>query len=231
MTAASILGTPRRSTLDGVRLEVVDDRVTPVAERDLDGLATGRFSRPTGGVAWSSDSWPDDIEFTGFAFTQFAMPVAAGRNLGLDFAPAPELRSPRTISPLLARSDGRVVLLAPLDRPHEQIVAVTDDGLRWGWHGDLDVVPAGCSTSLGIYAGSSVTEAMAMWGADVDVVPRRRDNPVMTHLSYWTDNGAAYWYRAERGVTIAEGRRRSSASRRPGARRERRRRLRSAGTQ
>jgi len=34
--------------------------------------------------------------------------------------------------------------------------------------------------------------------------PRRPrcDNPITSHLSYWTDNGAAYWYRTEVGRTI-----------------------------
>jgi hypothetical protein len=33
--------------------------------------------------------------------------------------------------------------------------------------------------------------------------PRRRtgSNPITSHLSYWTDNGAAYWYRTESGRT------------------------------
>ena len=31
---------------------------------------------------------------------------------------------------------------------------------------------------------------------------RVRTNPIVTHLSYWTDNGAAYWYRTESGRTI-----------------------------
>ena len=30
----------------------------------------------------------------------------------------------------------------------------------------------------------------------------RSANPITSHLSYWTDNGAAYWYRTEPGRTI-----------------------------
>jgi hypothetical protein len=100
-----------------------------------------------------------------------------------------------------------VVLLAPIDHHHEQIVAVTDHGLTWGWHGDLDVVPAGFSTTLGVYAAATVADALAEWGADMRNAAgpvRHADDPVVTHLSYWTDNGAAYWYRTEAGSTIAE---------------------------
>jgi hypothetical protein len=38
-------------------------------------------------------------------------------------------------------------------------------------------------------------------GTDLD---RPTDNPLSTHLSYWTDNGAAYWYRTEADRTISE---------------------------
>ena len=40
-------------------------------------------------------------------------------------------------------------------------------------------------------------------GTTPRVRPRHR-NPVTSHLSYWTDNGAAYWYRTEPGCTIGD---------------------------
>lgn len=161
------------------------------------------------GASWARDRWSDDIEFLGFAFTQFALPVTARRDLAFDFAPAPGIRSPSAMLPLIARSGDRSMLLAPLDHFHEQIVAVTDDGLFWGWHGDLDNVPSGFSTTLGIYESSSVTDAIDQWRTDltdrraVDF-ERISNNVLSTHLSYWTDNGAAYWYRTEPGRTIAD---------------------------
>ncbi|HEU4841607.1 MAG TPA: hypothetical protein VFT09_09200, partial [Ilumatobacteraceae bacterium] len=43
------------------------------------------------------------------------------------------------------------------------------------------------------------------WADAVRAGRRRRPrdaNPITSHLSYWTDNGAAYWYRTEAGRTI-----------------------------
>ncbi len=199
-----MFGPPRSHVVDGVQIRFGGTRLTIAAERSLSGLATGRFSTPSLGVSWQRDQWPGEIEFLGFAFTQFALPVTAGRDLAFDFSPAPGLRSPSALLPLVARVGERIVLLAPLDHFHEQIVAVTDDGLFWGWHGDLDEVPAGFSTTLGIYESWSVTDALASWQADLpQTVDRVQDNLLSTHLSYWTDNGAAYWYRTESGRTIA----------------------------
>ncbi len=203
--AREILGSARLHEVDGVTVDVGASRLTIRSDRDLIDFATGRFSTPAVGVSWARDQWPEHIEFLGFAFTQFALPVTAGRDLGFDFAPAPGLRSPSAMLPLVVRSGERIVLLAPLDHFHEQIVAVTDDGLSWGWHGDLDEVPAGFSTTLAIYESSSTTDALERWKADLAVsVDRVGDNVLSTHLSYWTDNGAAYWYRTEPGRTIAE---------------------------
>ncbi len=202
-----VLGARTPVGRDGVRIDAsTPGRLRLVAERDLSGLATGRFASPSAGVGWSAANWATDIEFLGAAFTQFALPVTAGRELDFDFHPSPDLRSPRAVSPLIARSGDSVVMLAPIDGHHEQVVAVARDGLTWGWHGDLDTVPAGFATTLGIYVAATVADALAAWGADVRAAAgpvRHADDAVTTHLSYWTDNGAAYWYRTEVGATIA----------------------------
>jgi hypothetical protein len=186
----------RRPAADGERLRLV-------AQRDLSGLATGRFSRPAAGVAITVPGQPS---FLGFACTQFALPVVAGPALDFEFRPAPNLHSPPAMGALLARVHGRHVLIAPVDRPHEQVIAVVDGELVWGWHGDLDEVPMGFSTTVAIVHGHSARDVLERWGAVVRGDRTRRPaatNPVTSHLSYWTDNGAAYWYRTEPGRTIA----------------------------
>ncbi len=194
---------------DGVELEHehLDDgaeRVTLTATRDLTGLATGRFSRPGPRVPLRVEG---DARYLGFAYTQFALPVVAGPSLDFDFNPAHNLRSPSVLGVLIARIGEQHIVLAPLDHPHEQVIAVADGELLWGWHGDLDEVPVGFSTTLGIYVGPSAATLLQRWGSDVrGPHPRRRPpadaNPITSHLSYWTDNGAAYWYRTEPGRTI-----------------------------
>ena len=127
----------------------------------LTGVATGSFARPSAHVALRVAGEPD---FLGFAFTQFALPVVAGPTLDFDFHPAHNLHSPPALGMLLGRVDGRYVWLAPLDHPHEQVIAVADGALRWGWHGDLDDVPAGFSTTLGVFEGDTATEVLERWG-------------------------------------------------------------------
>ena len=168
----------------------------------LSGIATGSFQRPSASVGLQVGG---DADFLGFASTQFALPVVAGPRLDFDFEPAANLRSPPVLGMVLARSGGRFAWLAPLDHPHEQVIAVADGVMRWGWHGDLDDVPAGFSSTLGIFEGDEVAVVLERWaGAVRGGRPRRSRgaNPITSHLSYWTDNGAAYWYRTEAGRTI-----------------------------
>ncbi|HMK11035.1 MAG TPA: hypothetical protein VK461_05620, partial [Acidimicrobiales bacterium] len=177
-------------------------RVSLTATRDLTGIATGWFSRPCASVALGFEGEP---QLLGFAYTQFALPVVAGPSLDFDFTPAPNLQSPPVLGVLLARVGQVHVLLAPLDNPHEQVIAVVDGQLRWGWHGDLDEAPGGFSTTLGVFVGESAAELLDQWGRKVRGGRPRRSagaNPITSHLSYWTDNGAAYWYRTEAGRTI-----------------------------
>jgi hypothetical protein len=176
------------------------------AGADLRGFATGWFAKPAVYVELAIADDASNAEVLGFAFTQFAMPVVAGRALDFDFSPAPNLHSPPAVGALLVRDGSRCTLLAPTTTVHEQVLSVDQGVLRWGWHGDLDEVPAGFETTLGIYDGTSPREVLARWGSDVRsdrTADAHRDNPVVSHLSYWTDNGAAYWYRTEPGRTIA----------------------------
>lgn len=181
---------------------------TLTASVDLDGIATERYAASGVVVDLELDVSPD-AEFLGFAFTQFAMPVVARRDQPFDFAPAHNLRSPKCVLPLAIRDGARCVLVAPLSNPHEQIITVDGTAVRWGWHGDLDEVPAGFATSIGIYEGASISTLLHRWATDLraasGVIRRvRSTNALTSHLSYWTDNGAAYWYRTEPGRTIAD---------------------------
>ncbi len=191
---------------DGVELQVEGDvlrRVQLTATHDLAGLGHGWFAHLAAKVEVRIDGASDHL---GFAFTQFALPVVAGPQLDFDFHPAPNLHAPSVLGALVTRVGSQYVLLAPLDQFHEQVIGVADGSLWWGWHGDLDAVPAGFSTTLGVYAGPSAALLLDEWGRQVRAGRPRRaasDNPITSHLSYWTDNGAAYWYRTEAGRTIA----------------------------
>ena len=120
---------------------------------------------------------------------------------------------PPIVWPLwLCAQDGRTLLFAPLDGLHEQVLVVPDGrddgptGISIGWHGDLTHVPAGFSTRFGIFAGDSPTTLLEAWAG---MLPRAQRLPVDgdtlgRSVSYWTDNGAAYWYRTEADRTIAD---------------------------
>lgn len=163
---------------------------------------------PGCGFEFHADRLPADVELLGYAFTQFAFPVVAGRELGFSFDLDDGVRSPPAVLPLLARSGDGCALLAPITAAHEQIVAVRDGALVWGWHGDLDAVPAGFVAEARIYRGTTPGDVLAQWSTELHGgAPTWRDrtaNPITSHLSYWTDNGAAYWYRTEPGRTISE---------------------------
>jgi hypothetical protein len=187
------------------------------ARRARQGFATGTFATPS--VAWHFDPMarverdaPEDLRGFGHQYTEFALPVFSDAALSrwrlLPFRPA-------VVMPMgLAAPDGRTILLAPLDAFHEQVIAVpsgkddADSGLRIGWHGDVDDVGEGFATELAIIAGDGMRDCYARWArilrerSGVDG-PRRDSDILGTRLSYWTDNGSAYWYRTEPGLDPA----------------------------
>ena len=104
------------------------------------------------------------------------------------------------------------MLLAPLDGFHEQILAVPTghdaDGLQCGWHGDLDEVHSGFRTTWYVRLDDRPRAVLEHWGRDLrrfHAAPRppsRYADALLSHLSYWTDNGSAYWYRTEPGLDM-----------------------------
>jgi hypothetical protein len=187
------------------------------ALEDLHGLATGAFDQPA--LAWPwlrpdlrrAGGVPDGTRAVGHQYTEFALPTFSDAGLAgfflLPFRPA-------VVEPLwLTTPDGPCLLLAPLDAFHEQVIAVpraperAAEGVRCGWHGDLDAVPAGFASELALFAGPGPRRVLESWGALLQrrAGARRRSRYVdasVSHLSYWTDNGAAYWYRSEPGLDL-----------------------------
>ncbi len=175
-------------------------------------------------AARAPGGWPAGLRAFGHQATEFGLPTQAGEHLDrwflLPFRPA-------VVWPMwLCDPAGATILLAPLDTFHEQVLVVPHERpapgttaaayaeaggtsaadpatavttIDWGWHGDLDDIPAGTTSRLGVFVGDSPRRLLDAWVGCLDVAPRLPvDHDTLgRRVSYWTDNGAAYWYRTE----------------------------------
>jgi hypothetical protein len=200
-----------------VRVDVAGSSGLPMlvfrieAQRDLTGLSTGSFDQPS--VGWPvftpserNSAAPEGLRAVAFQGCEFGLPTNAGADLdGWFVLPI----RPASAWPLIARAeDGRTLMIAPLDHFHEQVLGVNGGTLRCGWHGDLDRVPAGFATELAVIAGPGPRACVDAWGRLLleragTVRPGRWADALTSRPSYWTDNGAAYWYRTEPGLDPA----------------------------
>jgi hypothetical protein len=188
------------------------------AKAALSALSTGSFARVS--VAWPAFSpgarapggIPAGTRSYGHQFTEFALPVSGDDTCcGYTFAG----HRPPVVEPLLLIApDLRTLLLAPLDGFHEQAIAVPKDeseaalGVRCGWQGDLDEVPAGFATEMLLLAAAGPRAALDALGALLlrrhgTKRPSRYADDGVGKLSYWTDNGSVYYYRTEPGEDYA----------------------------
>ena len=182
------------------------------ATTELTDITTGAFDQPS--VAWptftpanrAEGAAPHDLRALVFQHCEFALPSNAGPSLdGWFLLPH---RPPTGWPLLLTRGDGRTLLVAPLAAFHEQIIGLNGGTLRCGWHGDLETVPAGFTTDLAVLAADGPRAALDAWGRMLldtagTVRPGRWPDAVGSRPSYWTDNGAAYWYKTEPGHDVA----------------------------
>ncbi len=198
------------------------------AREALQGISTGALDDPALVFPWfvpsarAQHGAPEGARGIGHQYTQFALATTSSSDLA-DFRLAPIARNLAIVFPLwLVAPDLRALLLAPLDGFHEQVITVprgrerAADGVRCGWHGDLDRVPAGHATELALWAASGPRRALEAHGRALlsrhhTVRPSRYDDAATSKLSYWTDNGAAYWYRSEPGLSVSETLERTTA--------------------
>jgi len=182
------------------------------AARDLAGLETGSYDSPAVGwpVFTPSDRAPGGVDRASSALAfqgcEFAFPSGAG--VALDrFFMLPH-RPPTGWPLLVAAPDGRTVMIAPLDNFHDQTIGLNGGTVRCGWHGDLESVPAGFATELAVIAAADARTCIDTWGSLLrrragTHRPGRWPDALGSSPSYWTDNGAAYWYRTEPGLDVA----------------------------
>ena len=182
------------------------------AATDLEGIDSGSFDEPS--VGWPvfvpaqrrPGGAPSGMRAVAFQHCEFGLPTNAGPDLdGFFLLPH---RPPTGWPLLLSAPDGRTLLVAPLDAFHDQTVGLNGGTVRCGWHGDLDGVPAGFATELAVLAGAGPRPCLDVWAGLLlsragCVRPGRWPDAVGSRLSYWTDNGSAYWYRTEPGLDPA----------------------------
>jgi len=156
---------------------------------------------------------PDDTAAFGHQYMEFALPTAADAQSLSDWLRWPF--RPAVVEPLwLIAPDGFVIMLAPINAVFDQIISVPEDvddaswGIRCGWHGDLTHIPVGTRTELAIIGADGTRAAQRIWaemlaerGGRID---QRPPDVLGDQLSYWTDNGSAYWYRTEGDATVSE---------------------------
>ena len=180
--------------------------VAITADRRLTGIATGAFTSIAAGWRFAPPG-VEGLRVMGFGLSEFGLPARADSTLRR-WAPLLPHRPASVLPILLVDPDGETVLLAPLDGAHEQCFAADDNGPAWGWHGDLDEVAAGFTSSLAVVTGGGPRACLDRWGALLGARSsgERRYRDTLGRLpSYWTDNGASYWYRTEPGHTVESG--------------------------
>lgn len=172
--------------------------------KGVHGLSTGSADAPAVAVAWGC---AEDVHYLGFQSCEFCLPVRAAADLKFGWFGREGFWRPRCVLPLLVMKGGECLLLAPLGAFHEQVCVAGDGELRWGFSGDLDRADEGFEVSVGVFWGGGPRELLNVWGDEVrrrgGVVAKGRYADVSTgKLSYWTDNGAAYWYRKEERLDV-----------------------------
>jgi hypothetical protein len=155
----------------------------------LTGVATGDFYDP----AHSYPPIPVDPKYTHaltFQMTPFAPPareVVPGNG------------------PLVLFSDDLDVLVfSPLDHFFVSLIDFQDGQINYGIEGEVEEVPAGMVHRFLLVRGKGIRATIDYWGDRMRAEgghtrPDRYADTGLSTLGYWTDNGAAYYYKTRPG--------------------------------
>lgn len=181
------------------------------------GIANGTFTDLV--LGWRFDpsarggaGIPSGTTAIGFQVAEFAFPTRSDASMASWFV-LPHRPSALGLL-LLVAPDGTSLLVAPITpHQHASTIAVGDGSVGVGLHGDLDELPADFTAEVLVVAGATPGEAIDAWGeacrsgtvAVAAAGDRRYADALGARLSYWTDNGASYWYRTEPGHTVISG--------------------------
>lgn len=119
----------------------------------------------------------------------------------------PLLAAPPSQGPLVLYSDDlEVLVFSPLDHFFESLIVFADGAIWPGLQGDLESIPAGLRHRFLLVTGRGIQATLGRWGELMRAEHRRMRTERyadrgLSHLGYWTDNGAYYYYQREPGMT------------------------------
>ena len=113
---------------------------------------------------------------------------------------------------LLTDSAFQTLVLSPINHFKVGATALASDwggALACGVQGQIKRVPAGWTQETVLTAGQGVTDSLSAWGSDLLAYHgKARGGPMhdetVTHLGYWADNGAYYYYQTAPGRNYEE---------------------------
>jgi hypothetical protein len=125
------------------------------------------------------------------------------------FAPSTDEAIPTSGPIILYTDDLSVMIISPLDNFLESMTAPVDGEWRCGFGGLIEKVPAGTVHKVVVVTGHGINDTMFKWG---DVIRKwhnhERSDPYagigISHLGYYTDNGAMYYYKTAEGMNYHE---------------------------
>ncbi|CAN8072943.1 unnamed protein product [Agarophyton chilense] len=216
----AFLGSTKHSLPPGVTLTIAASSsctalltLSTTTHLSRDHLFSGKYDQLRSFISFnpSESQTCTELSFLAFQTAEFALPIrAADTRLQFSYFSRPGFIRPHTFSPLFIFSNSACCLLAPLDTFHEQVLVADDGLLKWGWQGDLESLKPSFSSTIAIVVRPDTRAALQQWASLLRLrgcirsSPDRYSSIVLSHLTYWTDNGAAYWYRTEKGLSITE---------------------------
>jgi len=123
----------------------------------------------------------------------------------------PDRKLTATSSPVVFYDDElNCFIVSPLDGFLNTAIAKSEDGrINCGFQGEIKDIPENSSQKFVILFGKGINKPLEELG---DLLRKyhkvKRKDPycsiAVSHLSYWTDNGAYYYYRKEKGMSYED---------------------------
>ncbi|MFX0183662.1 MAG: hypothetical protein ACFE95_11320 [Candidatus Hodarchaeota archaeon] len=123
--------------------------------------------------------------------------------------PTPKLSKPTSSPVMFYDDDLNSFIISPLKHFLLCLIGNKENRIECGLEGEIESIPENFSLWFICYFGKGINSSFFEWGnLLLKYYKAERKSPyadsILSHLGFWTDNGAYYYYRTEKGLSYEQ---------------------------
>lgn len=156
----------------------------------------------------TKDFYEPIIVFPSFKNLSFNKKIFTFRN-NLFAPPTAKITKPTSSPILFYDNDLNTFIISSMNNFMLGLIRLNNGSIECGIEGEITAIPKDFIMNFIVYFGKGINQSFKEWGdilLKIYQTERKSSyaDPILSYLGYWTDNGAYYYYRTEKGLNYEQ---------------------------